>query len=147
MPIPSIIDIDLSGCRTWPCVTLTPIVIGAGQTQHSGLRFERQAGIAGAQFAGSGQLCFARRDDDPILTRRESANSNSLPSLSRASASDMRRSANRAVTRCSSAGPSVQIPTATAVSCPLSGTSRAASSVSPPARSTSLGGSSSGTMR
>ena len=25
MPIPSIIDNDLSGCRTWPGVTLTPI--------------------------------------------------------------------------------------------------------------------------
>ena len=52
--------------------------------------------------------------------RRDSANSSSLPKPSSASASEWRRSANSAVARCSSAGPSVQMAAATAVSCPLS---------------------------
>ena len=56
MPMPSIIDIDLSGCKTWPCVTLTPIALGAGQTLHGGLCLQRQAWIAGPQFAGRRQL-------------------------------------------------------------------------------------------
>ena len=67
MPTPSIIDSDLSGCRTWPWRHADADLAGAGQTLHGGLRFERQAGIAGAQFAGRGQLCFARRGDDQIL--------------------------------------------------------------------------------
>ena len=62
MPMPSTIDIDLSGCSSWPCVTRTPIVLGAGQTQHGRLRLQRQARIARPQFAGRGQaaLCAPR---------------------------------------------------------------------------------------
>ena len=97
MPIPSTIDSRLERMQNLALRHADADSIGAGSRSTAGLRFQRQARIAGAQFAGRRQMLLRapRRRSDPA-TRRESANSNSLPSLSSASASDTRRSANKA---------------------------------------------------